>query len=311
MAAANTNKTLEDIFSCSLCCQQYDICVNIPKNLCAHTFCVLCLDKVITEAYDNDLTPKCPKCKAEFSTPNGGASKLPTNLSVHDMIQLNLHQQISPEDRADVTPERGDGNLKCETHRTSYVVMVCLKCEVGLCTKCIKTLTKSGHSKHVLEDIDTYLSNYKDILDELAKRSNHLPERYDNSKTTAAKSLSDVKQERDKTIDELAELAIQKVKKWQKSQKSVVMNRVCNRSYLDKLRSMVNSSDPDVNDKDVTSAMSKVDALRDCKPQKLPCVSAAKSAMESLEVVEERCQVLRDKKYCKPPIFPIYVTNQG
>ena len=212
MASESTNRKIEDIFNCCLCLEPYDTTINIPKALpCARTFSVLCLDKIIQLACDNDQNPNCPKCKVEFSIPQEGARKLPTNFAIQDMIELNMNKEIQPELCAENKPKRETAEQSverkpekekkiqtCKSHPDRDLIMVCVTCEVGLCTDCMKTLGQSKHSDHNLEDFEAYLSAYNKALAELVKLSNQLPKLYSQAVKDADKNLADTKRERGK-----------------------------------------------------------------------------------------------------------------
>ena len=188
MASASATRTLEDIFTCCLCFEPYNTTVNIPKALpCQHTFCIPCLDKFICVVNENGEEPQCPICKARFSVPTEGARKLPTNLSVQQMIELKLHQATSPQHSA----VKSGMNLKhhtCKEHAGKHVIMVCVECEIEFCIDCVKVLHASKNSKHQLEDIEKYLLNYKNEFERLKKRSQKLPELYDKLKKQQIKA---------------------------------------------------------------------------------------------------------------------------
>ena len=162
IATASSTRSLEDILTCCLCFYLYNTSVNIPKALpCQHTFCIPCLDKFICMVNENNEEPQCPKCKAGFSVPKEGARKLPTNLTVQELIELKLYQAKLPL----VSVGKLGVSLThhtCQEHTGNHVIMVCVECEIELCIDCMKALHKSVHSKY--EDIETYLSNYKTIL---------------------------------------------------------------------------------------------------------------------------------------------------
>ena len=306
MAAARTKRKLEDIFNCCLCCEPYDTSRNIPKVLpCVHTFCALCLDKIIQVAGDNGQNPGCPKCRLEFSTRSEGARKLPTNFVIQDMIELNLHHEVPPK------RSRQRKLPTCKTHPNKELILVCMKCEVGLCVNCVKTLSESEHSNHKLEDIETYLSAYKEVLAELTKRSSQLPERYERAKIDADKNLSDTKRERENDIDKQAELALGEVKRWQESQKHAEYKPFyAGGSWYTKVKSFLFNTNTDVNSEDIEGAVSDVDMLCNREQRELPSVDRAKSVMRNLLAVEVKCLVQRQKQYQKPPIDQIIVTTK-
>ena len=298
MATSSTTRKLEDIFTCCLCFEQYNTTVNIPKALpCQHTFCAPCLDKFTREVDENGEEPQCPKCKAGFIVPRGGARELPTNFSVQDMIELKLHQETPPQDSARKSKEEAQ-HFTCNEHVDRCVIMVCLKCEIGLCIDCIKTLNKSEHNEHAREDIESYLSSYKDALNALKVNSDMLPALYDRAQKAADKRLAHTKQKRDQEINREAECAIQKVKKWQETQKSV--------TYEPKFL-WFESAARDASIDDIKRVTSNVEAFDNSDSEKLPSLRGTKGVMDQLQSMEKKCQKLSNRKFCAPAIEPIEV----
>ena len=176
MAAASVTRRLDDIFTCCLCLQLYNTTGNIPKGLpCQHTFCSPCLDTLICAGNGNVEEPRCPTCRTGFAVPKEGASTLPTNFTVQELIELKMHQATPPQDSVG-NPGVNLKHYTCKEHAGKHVIMVCVECEIELCTDCVKSLHKSKHSKHELEDLETYLLNCKNEFEKLNKRSQKLPE---------------------------------------------------------------------------------------------------------------------------------------
>ena len=304
MATASTTRILEDIFTCCLCFEPYNTNVNIPKGLpCQHTFCAPCLDKLIRAIHENDEEPQCPTCKARFSVPKEGARKLPTNLTVQQMIELKMHQAAPTQDSVG-KPEVKLKHHTCKEHPYKHVIMVCVECETEFCMDCVKALHKSNHSKHELEDIEIYLSNYKNEFQKLKLRSQNLPELYDQAQKAADENLGNTKRERDSEIDQQAQNAIQLVQTWQKEQKNVYYWTVC-APAID-----LHSSDKyggDINSDVIKSFSAKIDMLGNAECNKLPSMKGIKGAILDLNELERNCCILGDTVYEKAPIEPIQV----
>ena len=297
MATASATRTLENIFTCCLCFEPYNTTENIPKALpCQHTFCAPCLNKLICAVNENGEEPQCPKCKAGFSVPREGARKLPTNLSVQQMIELKMHQATPPLDSVE-KPGVILTHRTCEEHAGKHVIMVCVECEIEFCIDCMKTLHMSKHSKHALEDIETYLSNYKNYFERLKKCSQMLPDRYHQAQKAAGKSVGNTKRERENEIDQLAQNAIRQVQTWQKKQKNVTYRQTYQHSFHGR----------DVNVDAIKRFSSKIDKLGNFECKTLPSIKGIQSAVFELGKLEGKCTNLGRTIYEKPPIEPIEV----
>ncbi|XP_069468259.1 RING finger protein 223-like [Ambystoma mexicanum] len=67
---------------CPVCFSAYDNAFKAPLILpCAHTFCLECLSRICIFKKESEVFP-CPLCRAPVKVPPGGASKLPTDLSI-------------------------------------------------------------------------------------------------------------------------------------------------------------------------------------------------------------------------------------
>ena len=296
MASARAKETLAYIFTCCLCFETYNTTVNIPKALpCLHTFCAPCLDKFICAVNENGEELQCPTCKAGFSVPKEGARKLPTNLSVQQMIELKMHQATPPQD--------GEGkpgvNLKhytCKEHAGKQVMMVCVECEIELCTDCVKVLHKTKHNKHELEDTETYLLTCKQKIERLKKGSQKLPERHDQAKKAADTSLRNTKRERESEMDQQAECAIQQVRRWQITQR----NAFNHSEEMHYMKTYLNNGD-------IKSFSSEIDQLDNCECNTLPSMKGIMDAMLELTKLETECTNLSKTEFEMPPIQPIKV----
>ena len=269
--------------------------MNIPKGLpCQHTFCAPCLDKFIHTVNENGEEPQCPKCKAGFSVPKEGARKLPTNLSVQDMIELKMHQAMLPQDSMG-KPAVILKHYTCKEHAGKHAIMVCIACEIELCTDCVKVLHKSKHRKHELEDIETYLSNYRNDFERLKERSQRLPKLYDQAKKAADRNLKNTKRKKESEIDQYAERAIQQVRIWQQTQKNYIYSPFLKCSALDR----------NVSSSAMETFSSNVDMLGNITCKKLPSIRAMRGFIYELEKLEKGCHSLGNTTYQKPPIKPI------
>ena len=308
MAAASRN--LEDILTCCLCFELYDTTVNIPKGLpCLHTFCAPCLDKFAQRAHENRQNPKCPQCNVEFSLPQGGAGKLPTNFSTQDMVELNQLRGISRRVATRVKTNKVEiGKYKthatCKKHPGKPAIMVCVQCEVGLCTECINSLSKHKHKKHTLEDINTYLHDFKKTIDDLKERSNDLPKLYEQNRKTLDKKLADIYHEEINQIHEQAERAIQDVKRWQQSQKDASFIR-----YREHVADLDDFGKGHANsDETVNTLISNVEVLSETE---IPSIQKARAIINPVEILESRYQQLSARSYDVYPIGSVKVVTSN
>ena len=287
MAATSTSRQLEDILTCCLCLEFYDTTVKVPKALpCLHTFCVSCIDECSRAADENGQQLSCPKCKTRFVIPQRGAIDLPTNFSVQDMLQLNLHKtevygEGKSQGRISNSKDTENMPLTCNEHPSKHIMMVCLVCEVGLCTECImKSLHGNIHGTHMLNDIDAYLSDFRHSLKSVNLRSCAIPTMINEFQQTCERKIADLQSTRDKEIDKKAEHAIQQAKKWQMSQKEA------SKSLSDKNRSFAKSSINGMwsRNEAINEKISKIKSL--FSAGKLPCMSHVRSVEKMLKLLE-------------------------
>ena len=282
MASASTSRQLEDILTCCLCFELYDIKAKVPKALpCQHTFCAPCLDRCLPAADEKSQLHRCPKCKASFVIPLRGAVDLPTNFSVQDMLQSNLHKG-KPELNANDSKDSENKPLICEEHPNRQIMMVCMPCEVGLCTECMKSLTKSQHREHGLEDVHAYLADFQRDLGSLKTRCQEIPSLIDQVQQKCNQKIIDEERKWEKEIDDKAGHVIEQVKKWQKSQKENSKSASdSNRSYvvfsIDNMRTK---------NKTISEKISKIEELY--SSGKLPCISHVVSVMTILDKLESK-----------------------
>jgi hypothetical protein len=143
---SNTIKANEDyLLQCALCLNEY----TNPKFLpCHHTFCKECIENLVlnTEPY----LLRCPKCRQHFRLPSGGAAALQTNFYITARSAHGL----------------------CKTHPDKLLELVCSKCDVAICMKCML----SEHNGHRVKELDEAvkaarekLLNHKALFEKTAK----------------------------------------------------------------------------------------------------------------------------------------------
>ena len=210
---------------------------------------------------------------------------LKTNFSVQDMLELNLHEGKALQEG---TSKRGSSNdsdaenviLTCNVHPFKSIMMVCISCEVGLCTECMKSLTKSQHREHRLEDIDTYLADFRRDLNSSKLLFHEIPTVIDQFQEAYDITISDMKRNWEKEIHEKAENAIEEVKKWQQLQKEHCKSAENANTLIaiDQVQLMQKSKE------EIDHTITKIEDVY--SSGRLPCISKVKSVMKALEEFE-------------------------
>ena len=116
--------------SCSICLEQY----KDPKLLpCGHTFCLLCLEKIIKQSRDSpqlrlslNRLVRCPDCRSEHCLPTNGASGFVTDYTVVQDIETHAwHVKMRQK------------TLVCGVCETSGKTdSFCSECDSFLCAFC-------------------------------------------------------------------------------------------------------------------------------------------------------------------------------
>lgn len=141
-----------------------------PKVLsCAHSFCLVCLDRIIsmqsTFKYGpgSDLEPgdlECPSCR-QITKLDKGVSELKTNFNLKRLVSIvsdndkriarNMLQKRGTQ-RPSLTNRK---RLSLCQHHHRQVEYFCLDCNDLLCPKCIS----ASHKGHNFDDVDKVLPN--------------------------------------------------------------------------------------------------------------------------------------------------------
>ena len=147
-----------DALSCIICFHTYDMEDRLPKVFpCLHTVCLECAHELCQEVYES--TFPCPTCRQLVPIPSQGASGLPTNLDVRNIVEImqkTTTASISEQD--------------CSKHPSKSISHVCLTCEVGLCSRCVVSSVMKEHSSHKVFEIEDAFQNIKETIDALAEK---------------------------------------------------------------------------------------------------------------------------------------------
>ena len=130
-----------NITVCPICFETNNDLKLLP---CMHTICLRCL-QVTFEDHKTHTAASCPMCKTEFQIPEGGLSKLRSDLSVDKLIKTEM---FSASEVIPVVCEvcaDGMGNIA-----TSY----CEDCKEGMCQHCSECHRKMKISRmHTIRPI--------------------------------------------------------------------------------------------------------------------------------------------------------------
>ena len=147
MVTPQLTKDLQDCTSCTVCMEQYDNGIRVPKLLpCGHTFCLSCLNPL---APQNSGEITCPICRSKHKLSFHACldlstmrviqrRKFPTNRAVLDMVD-SLEQNTK------------SAGFPCSAHPDRECMLMCMDCLVGLCSKCVTAIGK--HRDHTLEEL--------------------------------------------------------------------------------------------------------------------------------------------------------------
>ena len=147
-----------DALTCIICFLPYDLVSRIPKGFpCMHTICLVCANELCQQA--DRRTFRCPTCRQPVSIPRRGASGLPTNLAVQNIVEI-----------VQKTAACSTSHPSCPTHPSKTITNVCMECEVGLCSRCIASSSMKEHSSHEVLDLEDATEKIKDRISTLTKK---------------------------------------------------------------------------------------------------------------------------------------------
>lgn len=160
MARNVTFKTkIREELICAIC---LDFLQEPKVLLCAHSFCKVCLERIISinarlNADTNKDDLECPSCRQVTHLTTGKASELKTNFNLKRLVDI-----VSEEDkkvardalqrRRTVRPSIRTSRTLCKQHHRQFEYF-CLDCSELLCPRCIT----AGHRDHQFQDVDQVL----------------------------------------------------------------------------------------------------------------------------------------------------------
>ena len=162
MASSNPSRQesqIVDALSCIICFTPYDATSRVPKAFsCLHTVCLACAEQLCQQA-DGSTFP-CPTCRQPVSIPSQGASGLPTNLDVRNVVEI-----------IQKTSACSTSHPNCPVHQSKSITNVCMECEVGMCSRCFASSSMKEHSSHELLDLEDALENIKARIDSVTEKA--------------------------------------------------------------------------------------------------------------------------------------------
>ena len=133
-------ENIADLLTCPVCLEAFDESEHQPKLLpCHHSFCRLCLLRLVKGNKTNNNALDCPTCRQHIELPAEGVVGLQTNFYVSHM--------------RDLIGESGKVKTKaCRKHGNQELSYFCSSCEVAICPDCISTDHRddAGHTSQPL-----------------------------------------------------------------------------------------------------------------------------------------------------------------
>ena len=181
--------------TCALCLEKYNKKELLPKSLpCLHTFCRQCLILFLQQDHASDQLP-CPTCRKLFPRPENGVDDLPTNFMVRELMETSQ-----------------PANLMCSRHMDKAACVVCLDCQVGLCTLCITKLASSPHVHHNLADVESLVQAASQLCEDME----HIKADIDSIQQEKLKHLTKCATSANQRINKIAKKTTDKVRDWKK-----------------------------------------------------------------------------------------------
>ena len=147
-------KKLEDQLTCAICLDD----LKDPKLLqCFHVYCKACLQRVVVQDQQGQVSLRCPTCRQTTLLPPGSdASALQSAFHVHHLLEIKdaLEKVKEPE------------NVKCEKcNKSRTATKFCRDCGKFICERCLETHSDWEElSKHEVVSIEEVKSNAKQLV---------------------------------------------------------------------------------------------------------------------------------------------------
>ena len=147
-------KKLEDQLTCAICLDD----LKDPKLLqCFHVYCKACLQRVVVQDQQGQVSLRCPTCRQTTLLPPGSdASALQSAFHVHHLLEIKdaLEKVKEPE------------NVKCEKcNKSRTATKFCRDCGKFICERCLEMHSEwEEFSKHEVVSIEEVKSNAKQLV---------------------------------------------------------------------------------------------------------------------------------------------------
>lgn len=170
--------SLQDQLTCSVCLERY----LDPRTLpCHHSFCKVCLDKVLARRSDQDteeigcLTIACPVCRKQSQLPLGGVNELPPAFLINNLLEVHkassaTYVNVQPQHR---TESATTTDLLCDKHER-VLEFYCSDCRVLLCSACFLKVHRMHDCDLVSDVYKTHRKLIENQLDLLGRDVTHV-----------------------------------------------------------------------------------------------------------------------------------------
>ncbi|XP_038053560.1 probable E3 ubiquitin-protein ligase MID2 [Patiria miniata] len=132
---------------CLICCCRF----IDPKMMdCLHSFCLNCLEELISRQQPKADQITCPICKQETAVPDTGLQGLPNCFSLSSLVdEFNKQERLLEDEPSNAPPT-------CEECEEGLeAVSRCLDCDGNICQKCRDTHQKmKSTKKHLIVNLD-------------------------------------------------------------------------------------------------------------------------------------------------------------
>ena len=150
MAKSDLDPDVSSLLECGICLEE----CRDPQTLpCLHLFCLRCLKQHTSATKTRDGSFHCPKCRENFTPPEGDVEKFPKNFFL-----------TSPKDAPMSTSKHLEGLTQGEPHKTKSD-WYCQTCDLPGCAECML----QDHRLHETVKVTTIASKAEPDLLALSK----------------------------------------------------------------------------------------------------------------------------------------------